>query len=294
MTKPGIVIVFRLANLLDFYARTITTLMTPKSSLPLLFNECKHDCLKVFYDELQDHAEKMKQNPPVPPLDLSPPPAIRDTLAKLKELVSTFNASLVPATERAAEFTPILQKIVDPLLQSCVLSATVKQLDLSSMAVYMINCISSLMVILVQHDFTISRIEMLNAQIEAHMHTIVEEQTARMLQNCGLAQKLSVAQYRENTTRPLSQELGMEKPAIFETIRAFEATIIELGVLVLPHCDKLINPKIRSLARKNIATLISGAYGDFYRAISDPVALYDQPLAMFKHTPDQVKTILDA
>lgn len=72
-----------------------------------------------------------------------------------KELVSTFNASLVPASERAVEFTPILQKVVDPLLQSCVLSATVKQLDLSSMAVYMINCISSLIVCFIYPFFFI-------------------------------------------------------------------------------------------------------------------------------------------
>lgn len=66
-------------------------------------------------------------------------------------------------------------------------------MDLSSMAVYMVNCISSLVVchspsnttrfllIIVQavlsvYEFTASRIEMLNAQIEAHMDTLVEEQ----------------------------------------------------------------------------------------------------------------------
>lgn len=64
----------------------------------------------------------------------------------------------MPAAERAAEFTPILQKIVDPLLQSCVLSATVKQLDLSSMAVYMINCISSLMVLFLLLFHSLKRI----------------------------------------------------------------------------------------------------------------------------------------
>jgi hypothetical protein len=47
--------------------------------------------------------------------------------------------------------------------------------------------------------------------------------------------------------KPLSQELGMDKPSIFETVRAFEATLIELGVLIVPHCDKLINPRYKSL-----------------------------------------------
>jgi hypothetical protein len=43
--------------------------------------------------------------------------------------------------------------------------------------------------------------------------------------------------------KPLAQELGMEKHSIFEIVRSFEATLIEPGVLVVPHCDKLINPR---------------------------------------------------
>lgn len=40
LTQPGVVTDFRLANLLDFYARTIASLMgAPDCPLPLLFNE---------------------------------------------------------------------------------------------------------------------------------------------------------------------------------------------------------------------------------------------------------------
>lgn len=41
-----------------------------------------------------------------------------------KELISTFNASLVPLNERTREFGPILQAIVEPLLHTFTLSAT--------------------------------------------------------------------------------------------------------------------------------------------------------------------------
>jgi hypothetical protein len=37
-------------------------------------------------------------------------------------------------------------------------------------------CLQYYQVILVQHDFTASRVEMLNAQIEAYTDTLVEEQ----------------------------------------------------------------------------------------------------------------------
>eukprot|EP00026_Physarum_polycephalum_P002347 Phypoly_transcript_02353.p1 GENE.Phypoly_transcript_02353~~Phypoly_transcript_02353.p1 ORF type:complete len:697 (-),score=97.91 Phypoly_transcript_02353:629-2719(-) len=294
LTKPEIAVVFRLANLLDFYARTIVNLMAPTSPLPLLFNECKHDCLEVFHGELKDQSEKLKQNPPAPQSDLSPPTVIREAIVQLKDLLSTFNSSLVPKSERVAEFSPILRAIVDPLLQVCTLSATVVSLDPSSTAVYMINCISSLMVFLVQYDFAISRVEMLNEQIEIYTETLIEEQATRLLRNCGLLQKLSVVQHRTEKQRPLAQELGMGKHSIFETIKAFENTIIEMGVLIVPHCDRLINARIRSVARKSIAKEITQTYTSLYNAILDPESGYDTPQTMFKHTPQQIETILNA
>jgi hypothetical protein len=303
MTQPGVVTDFRLANLLDFYARTITNLMgTSESPLPLVFNECKHDCLKVFYDKLKDDADRLQRAPPPPPSDLSPPPQIRDAVNKLKELISTFNASLVPLNERAREFGPILQAIVEPLLHTCTLSATAgnsggsagTRMDLSSMAVYMVNCISSLVNVLSAYEFTASRIEMLTAQIEAHMDTLVEEQTTQMLQSCGLAQKIGVIQYRDPSKGLLSAEPGMERAAVTESAKAFEGSMVDPGVLVIPQCDKLVNPKLRSTARKNIATMLCNTYETFHAAVMLPQNGYENPMMIFKYSPEQVRTILEA
>jgi hypothetical protein len=56
------------------------------------------------------------------------------------EIMATFDESLVPMDERAAEFAPVLSAVIDPLSKACAISATA--LKAADMAVYLINCLS--------------------------------------------------------------------------------------------------------------------------------------------------------
>eukprot|EP01112_Ceratiomyxa_fruticulosa_P012391 TRINITY_DN3427_c0_g2_i1.p1 TRINITY_DN3427_c0_g2~~TRINITY_DN3427_c0_g2_i1.p1 ORF type:complete len:740 (-),score=94.15 TRINITY_DN3427_c0_g2_i1:40-2259(-) len=291
----SVVVLYRLANLLDFYTRTVTPLLSSNSSLATLFLESKQDCLKVFYNRIKSQGERNLRTPPIPPSDLSPPVPLRDVVNHtLKDLITTFNASLVPIEERTTEFAPVLSAVIDPLLQMCSLSATLTPLDLSSMAVYMINCISSIQTSLSNYDFTAPRIEMLAAQVDAHMDTLVEEQTSVLLNTCGLGPKLTIIQYRDSMN-PLSQVSGMDRQAILATVQQFESSLVDLGSLVLPlpQVDMLSSPRLRSQARRSVLHLISVAYNSFYLTILDPVNKYHDPVNLFNHDPDQIRTMLD-
>jgi conserved oligomeric Golgi complex subunit 6 len=90
-------------------------------------------------------AEEARQNPPLPPPDLSPPALIHQSINHLLEIMSVFDSSLVPPQERVKEFTPILQAALGPLIDSCTLAATVLTQD-SDVAVFMINCLGLIQV----------------------------------------------------------------------------------------------------------------------------------------------------
>lgn len=60
------------------------------------------------------------------------------------EIMATFDESLVPPEERAAEFAPVLSAVIDPLSQVCAISAT--PLKAADMAVYLINCLGTIQV----------------------------------------------------------------------------------------------------------------------------------------------------
>jgi hypothetical protein len=77
------VIIYRLANVLDFYSRTIGKVIGQKAVLPGILNECKQEALKVFYDSMKDYTEKLQQSPPNPPSTLAPPHEIYESINRL-------------------------------------------------------------------------------------------------------------------------------------------------------------------------------------------------------------------
>jgi len=50
---------------------------------------------------------------------------------------------------------------------------------------------------------------------------------------------------------------------------------------------------LRTTARRNIAHMICNAYATFYNAVTDPHNGYENPQAIFKHTPDQVRSLIE-
>jgi len=108
-THPSLVVAFKLASLLDFYARTIGMLVDPKSPLPdnllayaiqprnsLLcacecteltrlsqMRRCKNKCMRAFYDVLRNASDHLNRSPLVAPADLSAPPMLTDSMTRL-------------------------------------------------------------------------------------------------------------------------------------------------------------------------------------------------------------------
>jgi hypothetical protein len=290
-SKPSTVEVFRINNMLDFYSRMIARIMGHDASLPSLFSDCKEEVLKLFYDILKSNADILLSRAPPVPSDLAPPHCVHESMSRLMEIMATFDESLVPANERAAEFAPVLSAVIDPLSKACAISAT--SLKAADMAVYLINCLSVIQSSIAAYDFAGSRVEALGMHIESHLDTLVTEETARFLRNCGIAEKMAILQYR-TTQGPLSSEPGMDNRSLATAVRGFERSLSDLEAFIMPHCDKLTDHSLRAKARSRVGENIVGHFTALYEAVFDPQNKYDDPRVVVRYKPQQVKTIVDA
>lgn len=289
-SKPTAVEVYSLTNTLDLYARTIAKIMGKDASLPTAFIYCKEEALKLFYDLLKAHADRLLQSPPAPPEDLSPPHCVHESMSRLMEIMGTFDESLVPKEERGEEFAPVLSAVIDPLVHACTISAT--PLRAADMAVYLVNCLSLIENSISAYDFASARVDSLAMHIDSHMDTLVQEETGHFLKRCGLADKLAILQYRTTNT-PLSTEPGMDSRSLALAMRSFERSLFELEAMIMPQCDRLTDAQLKATARRRVGSVILNLYSALCDAIFDPKNKYDDPRTIVHYKPEQVKTVID-
>ena len=55
--------------------------------------------------------------PPLVAVDLSPPPAVREGISLLLELIDTYNSMMVPASGKNPNFDPVISALLDPIIQ---------------------------------------------------------------------------------------------------------------------------------------------------------------------------------
>lgn len=286
-----VVVMYRLAKVLGFYKDTFDR---QYRELPVCscLAECHENTMKEFFNSLKNLMDAIQRSPPVPPLDLSPPQILNDSLTRLVELCSTFNEMLVPPEQQESQFAPVLQAIVEPLLVVCQLSATSLTRP-TDMAIFLINCTSALQEPLRQYNFTAARVEMMDGQIEAHMDTLVIEETKQLLETLKLSNVVAAVQNLREI--PLSKMPGMDANSVSQAIQTFESSLrAEEWVLPLHHCDQLKDTVLRNRARSGVCQMIYNSYSDLYKAVMDPANEYPQPEIIIRYAPDQMKTMITA
>eukprot|EP01105_Mastigella_eilhardi_P005250 TRINITY_DN169_c0_g1_i1.p1 TRINITY_DN169_c0_g1~~TRINITY_DN169_c0_g1_i1.p1 ORF type:complete len:729 (+),score=178.99 TRINITY_DN169_c0_g1_i1:3-2189(+) len=212
--KPGALVIFRLANTVEFYHRTIVThgnLMPANSSLAQVLLQCKQDTLQRFRTVISDFMAKIMNSPPLPPSDLSVPLVFRDVISLMEDLINTFNTALLTSNTDTSEISSALDTILDPFHKVLNTSASLSKLDLSTMSVYLLNCVSCIQLALAgsaHSELCTPQLEMVQSQIDAYLETLVHEESVKILFDCGLLQcvdevvKLQKANRRRGLSSP--------------------------------------------------------------------------------------------
>lgn len=293
VSDPGSLVMFKLTNLIKFYSSTIKNILkTESSSLLELMDEMHVLCRKMFFNNLNLVASRLLDKVEVPGPDLGPPSALLQMMKLLQEMLDSHASSVVEVDSRQSEFKQIMTCLLDPLMQMCAMSAS--HLPAADMAAYMINCLHSMKYVLALYEFTEERIEMLSAQIDAHLDTLVNEQAAGVLTQSGIAVVYSEVQRSKSVAGagPLSKQSGLGKDNIINALSSFEAYIASTEEFILPQVSYLASATLKEVATTRASDLVYNAYKTVYDILIDPINEYQDIAKIAVKTPEQIKVML--
>uniref|UniRef100_A0A7N0T243 Conserved oligomeric Golgi complex subunit 6 n=1 Tax=Kalanchoe fedtschenkoi TaxID=63787 RepID=A0A7N0T243_KALFE len=228
-SQPSLIIAYRLSNTLEFYSYTISDLLGRETALCTTLWALKDAATKTFFDIVKSRGEKLLRYPPLVAVDLSPPPAVREGVSVLLEIVEIYDSMMVPATGKKPDFDPVISALLDPIIQMCEQAAEAhkskgavqsgrrsrKSSDAGKLSksamdsilsnsisaqstqnaetpskIFLINCLCAIQQPLLKHDAAAAYAKNLASMIDSHMQNLVEKEADAILSKCGLAHKM--------------------------------------------------------------------------------------------------------
>lgn len=122
-SQPSLLLAYKVNNLLEFYGHTVSDLLGPGASLSVTIREVCDAAQRTVLDIVKARGDKLLRYPSAVAVDLSPPPAVAETMSVLLELIDNYESMMVPAGGQKPDFEPIIQGLLDPLVQMCEQSA---------------------------------------------------------------------------------------------------------------------------------------------------------------------------
>ncbi|KAI3468517.1 hypothetical protein Pfo_025180 [Paulownia fortunei] len=229
-SQPNLIISYKLSNTLEFYSHTMSDLLGRETALCNTLWALKDAAQKTFFDIVKTRGEKLLRYPPLVAVDLSPPPALREGVSVLLEIIETYDSMMVPMSGKKPAFEPVISALLDPIIQMCEQAAEAHKskgaiqssrrsrvssdpaqlrrssvdaiLDNSSSAplsqiretpsrIFLINCLCAIRQPLLGHEVASEYVKKLGAMIESHVHGLVEIAVDTILRKCGLSNKMS-------------------------------------------------------------------------------------------------------
>lgn len=310
---PQLLVCFRVAQLLSFYAETIAKLAGLTSAIATAVTEAQQAALQCFREQLAASAQKLSQYPPKPATDLSPPPQVVKGLRQVLEVIvafeSTYRTTDTVASSAAAELGSALAAAVDPLVNMCRRSSQA-QLTLpgsglnepllsSARRIYLINCLVAIQGPLAAHAVSAPKANALGQDIEANLGALAESHVKALLSASAPADDVldRIRHHHQgghmgegNTDMSGDPALGAER--LQQAARAFVLTVSNPAAL--PEFEQLQVPRLKADAAARVVRSLADAYDVIWTAVTDPGNGYSNKEAplLLPHTPEQIRTIL--
>lgn len=227
-SQPSLIVSYKLSNQLEFYSYTISDLIGNETSLFQTLWTLKEAAQKTFFDILKSRGEKLLRYPPLVSVDLSPPPAVREGVSVLLEIMETYDSMMIPPSKKP-EFDPVISALLDPIIQMCEqaaeahkskgsghssrrsrVSSDSNQLKKTSVdallstsntvsapqsaetpsKIFLINCLCTIQQPLIGHEAAAKYAKSIGDMIENHMHILVDKEVETILRRCNLLNKM--------------------------------------------------------------------------------------------------------
>lgn len=284
-------ILYKISNLIKFYEYTIRNRINETSELISTLSEMYTLSYKMFLNSLNIHATRLLEKTEPPGYDLMPNSDFRQTLALIKEIFDSYNNSVVSLESKKNDYTQILDCVIEPLVQMSSLSAI--NLPVIDMAVYMVNCVYTIHSMLSLYEYTDKKLEKLEAQMDAHLDSLINEQAYFILTKTDLLDAYKIIQNHDNKTKgPLINVLGMDSNTLKTAMSKFDVYLSSPDNLIVSQCNLIIGSNTRIKLKKKSIELVCSAYKLIYDAIVDSENGYTNCTTIVPRTPDQVVKLL--
>lgn len=303
-----VVVLYRLASLLEFYAGTMGKLLGSDAALVEMLMECHSIAMYGFFAGWKSKMEAFKLAGVAPADDLVPPVAVNQSMTRLDEIMATLDASLTPEEARQGQISAVLEVILNPLQSLCE-SMAARNLAPVEKTVFLANCIDSMRMPLMAYSFASTRVEQLTSNADIYIDQYIQLASVVVLRRCGLADRARIlAEAKEAADGgqdgkkfiPLSKVAGMDVEALSISVKNFYAMLFggsRIGsseALQPPFVDKITNVRARNRARAAVAESLAKTHTEIYAAVQDPANQYgpDAVAAVGLRDPDKVELIL--
>ena len=293
-TRTGLESWYTLTDLLCFYEITFQKLVPMENSVHSAIKGCLNECKRLFMAALNKQAESLTQSPPSYPLDLTASHITKDCSRQIHEILKVYGSALSPIPfdkEDQCHVDAVLGCIIQPLLQACRLGG--QPLQKGDMAIFMLNNVSS-----IQHELREAAKRSSNVKAAAEtwftlleqetntwISVIVGEEAGKTLKRSDLDKLLELVEILPEGL-VASEQPGLSQDRISTVMRAFYASLFST---IAPQFERLQNPELREITRRQTAEAVADAHAIIYKFISSS-ACYDK--AILAHSIEEVKVLL--
>lgn len=205
MMSPPLLLCYQLSQLGAFYHELVSRILGPGAALSAALAGCRDMARRAFFEQLRAAGDRLLRAPPAPAPDLLPPPAVGGALQTLSEIIRAHERALGAGGDGSgagsAEFAPVLDAVVDPLLEMCRRSSEALRpdsgarldeapahADPAAQPIFLLNCVSAVQGVLAERPCCAPRAAALARTAEELLRALVRGEVARLLGRSGLAE----------------------------------------------------------------------------------------------------------
>lgn len=196
------VLAFKIASLIEFYCVTFSRMLGSDSGVLETLNSLQKSAMQQYRVTMKDISSAATTENTQVPADLSPPDYLIDALARLRELMKSYDSSFTPPESREAVFQPIFTEALDPFLDTSKELAT--QMKEPSNSIFAVNCMCMAKAAIAQYDFTATKISDLDKELDDSASKLVDYQHTFLVYTSGLHPLLAAIAPLTETEEDLS------------------------------------------------------------------------------------------
>ncbi|KAF9819733.1 hypothetical protein IEO21_01824 [Rhodonia placenta] len=263
--KESSITSYKIANLLQFYLLTMQRTIGETTVLSQTLKDLTKLAYQVFYDAIDTEGRSLLRVPPdIDDMSVSPPLSILDLAQVLREIMVVYESSLVgneSDEELYAGFRDILDKMVDPAIETCVTrSADKKKLRPDwDQSVFMLNTLAYLQSVIEPFAFTAEKQGVIQGLVEAKVLQLTEEHYTNILGETGLGEAISAIESRQ-PSEPLSHLPAAQPLRLQSALRSFSRWLSGPGVVDSPRLSQLTVQSLATRVHQAVLQQIAGAY----------------------------------